>query len=73
MLSSVFPWLLILIAMLILYLVLQMEFKEIDTAVTQETFQTPITSPEKVGRGQRVGREIKSENLYKYFDVRKWP
>ena len=71
MLSSVFPWLLILIAMLILYLVLQMEFKE--AAVTQETFQTPISSPEKVGRGQRVGREIISENLYKYFDVRKWP
>ena len=67
--SGVFLWLLLVFALLVLYLVVHMGFKEGDMVTSQVSRPIPI----KDERAKGIVKEVISENLYEYFDVKKWP
>ena len=67
--SGVFLWLLLVFALMILYLVVHMGFKEGEKMTYQVSRPTPI----KDERANGIVKKGISENLYEYFDVKKWP
>ena len=46
-----------------------MGFKEVDMVTSQVSSPIPI----KDERAKGIVKEVISENLYEYFDVKKWP
>ena len=62
--ASVFLWLLLILAMIIVFLVIQAEFRESNTLGISES---------KASSYQGVSQENKDDFLFGYFDVRKWP
>ena len=70
-LSTVFPWILLGFALITLYLVIQMGFKETKVITHQEIIKNSSSAAENAGRG--LAKEVANRNLYKYFDIKKWP
>jgi hypothetical protein len=56
-------------ALLVLYLVVHMGDKEDDRVTSQVS--RPIHIKDQTTKG--IVKEVLSENLYQYFDVKKWP